>query len=237
MLPVEDDNADQDLLGVYYLNESTKQWEYVGGTFDQDASAMTVDLPHLSTYAVMEYNKTYQDVPAHHWAYHTIEVLSAKHIVSGVTDSEFRPDAKTTRAEFTALLVRALGLKVNGTSAPFADIHAGDWYADDVAAASAAGLIQGVSDEEFSPNAQITREQMAVLLVRAFEYKQGKAIHANDALQGYKDEAAVSEWAKAEVNKAITAGLMSGKEDGLFDPSSDAVRVETAQAIMNLLNK
>ena len=237
MLPVEDDNADQELLGVYYYNESTKQWEYVGGTFDPTENAMTIELQHLSTYAVMEYNKSYLDVPASHWAYRTIKVLSAKHIVNGMSENEFQPNAKTTRAEFTALLVRALGLTASANPAPFADIHTGDWYADEVAAAYAAGLIQGVSANEFSPNAQITREEMAALLVRAFEYRQGSAITADHALQGYKDEATVSKWAKAEVNKAIAAGLMNGKGGNLFDPSSDAVRAETAQAILNLLSK
>lgn len=229
--------VDESLLGIYYLNETTGRWEYVGGSADPAAKQISALVPHLSKYAALEYDKTYADVPANHWVYQTLKALSAKHIVNGVTDTEFRPSGKTTRAEFAALLVRGLALKPSGTAPAFEDVSASAWYANDVAAAYSAGLIQGLSDTKFAPNAGITREQMAAMLVRAYAYMTQQSVSADDKLQAYSDREAVSAWARTEVNQAIALGLMQGKKRGVFDPSSSVVRAETSQALFNLISK
>ncbi|WP_171056540.1 S-layer homology domain-containing protein, partial [Paenibacillus sinopodophylli] len=163
--------ADEDLLGIYYYNEASKEWEYVGGSVDTTKNTVTVTLEHLSKYAVLEYSKPFTDVPATHWVSRTLEVLAAKHIIKGTSDTLFTPNGHTTRAEFTSLLVRALGLTKAASAAPFDDVQEGQWYAKEVAMAYEAGLVLGVSETTFDPNARITREQMAALLVRAYEYK------------------------------------------------------------------
>ncbi|WP_171685135.1 S-layer homology domain-containing protein [Paenibacillus planticolens] len=234
-LPVESDVKNKNLLGIYYLNETTNQWEYIGGKFDKETNTINVKLSHLSKYAVLQYNKEYTDVPADHWAYDVLQTLSAKHLVSGVTDSEFNPNGLTTRAEFTSLLVRALGLQSQGKNSSFTDVTANDWYAGDVAAANAAGLITGVTDSTFAPNIHLTREQMAILLVRAYEYKNGKSTNASNAQNNYVDAANVSVWAREAVNKASAIKLLQGRSGGQFDPQSETLRVEAAQVIMNLL--
>lgn len=234
-LLVKSTDVDKELLGVYFLNEMTKQWEYVRSTVDYNTNAVSANISHLGKFAVFEYNKTFTDIPADNWAYRTLQVLSAKHIVSGVTANMFNPKGKTTRAEFTALLNRALDLKPSSQTPSFTDVGSDDWYAKDVAEAYASGLIQGISDKEFAPNEEITREQMAVLLVRAYEYKHGHIINSSNELQAFKDGTNVSDWAKDEVNKAIAAGMMHGKGDAVFDPSAEALRAETAQAILNLI--
>ncbi|QNK55921.1 S-layer homology domain-containing protein [Paenibacillus sp. PAMC21692] len=232
-LPVELANVDKDLLGIYILNEATGQWEYIGGEFNEDQATFIFTQP--GTYAVMEYDKTFTDVPAAHWAYRTIKLLSAKHLVAGVSEQEFAPSGKTTRAEFTALLVRVLGLRASNEVTAFEDVNSGDWFAQDVAAAYEAGLVQGVTDSNFAPDQEINREQMAALLVRAFEYKNGSSMVANDALNGYSDSANVSSWASSYVNQAIELGFMQGKSEQVFDPKSDTLRAEAAQAILNFL--
>lgn len=229
------EKADEDLIGIYYYNEDSKEWEYVGGSVDTTNHTVTVTLEHLSNYAVLEYSKSFTDVPSNHWAARTLEVLAAKHIINGTSDTHFTPNGPTTRAEFTSLLVRALGLTNAASSVPFEDVQAGQWYADEVAIAYEAGLITGVSETTFDPNAKITREQMAVLLVRAYEYKNSLITETVSA--DFKDGSSISSWAVEEVNKAIAAGLLQGKGNGIFDPASDANRAETAQAILNLFNK
>jgi len=227
--------VDENLLGIYYLNETTGVWEYVGGTFDKKSKKMSVALEHMGKYTLLTYDKTFSDIRSDHWAYRTLKVLSAMHIINGVTENEFQPNGKTTRAEFTALLVRSLGLKRSDRVVPFGDVRTDAWYASDVAGAYEAGLIQGISDSKFAPNDQVSREQMAVLLVRAFECKYGQRISFTNHLQGYKDDHTVSVWARDEVNKAIASGLMQGKDMANFDPDSDATRAETAEAILNFL--
>lgn len=229
--------ADAELLGIYYYNEASGAWEYAGGSVDAARNTVTVKLAHLSKYAVLEYAKSFADVPANHWAARTLEVLAAKHIVNGTSDTRFTPNGHTTRAEFTSLLVRALGLTKAAGAAPFADVQAGGWYANEVAIAYEAGLVTGVSENRFDPNAQITREQMAVLLVRAYEYKSGAIAASGQAAADLKDGASISAWAAAGVDQAIASGLVQGRGNGSFDPTSDANRAETAQAILNLLRK
>lgn len=235
-LPYGND-ADAELLGIYYYNEESKQWEYVGGQVDEAKQTVTVTLQHLSTYGVLEYAKSFTDVPANHWAHRTLEVLAAKHIVNGTSDTHFTPNGATTRAEFTSLLVRALGLTDTASAVPFTDVQAGQWYAKEVAAAYEAGLVSGVTADKFEPNAKITREQMAVLLVRAMEYKNRKISYTGQETSSLKDQASISTWAQESVNKALAAGLLQGKGNGSFDPSAEATRAETAQVILNLLNK
>ncbi|WP_138756521.1 S-layer homology domain-containing protein, partial [Paenibacillus sinopodophylli] len=89
----------------------------------------------------------------------------------------------------------------------------------------------------FDPNARITREQMAALLVRAYEYKNSEIAATGQETAALKDGSSISPWAVEGVNKAIAAGLLQGKGNGIFDSSSDANRAETAQAILNLFNK
>lgn len=226
---------DEQLLAMYYYNEVSKQWEYVGGTVDSSTNTVTANVDRLGKYAILEYTKTFTDIPSTHWAARTLQILSANRIVMGTSDTHFSPNRPTTRAEFTALLVRSLGLTDVNHSAPFTDVTADQWYADDVSAAYKAGIILGVSENQFAPNAEITREQMAVLLVRAYEHLLG-SITKNEG-NDYQDANKISSWAKAEVDKAISAGLLQGKGKGIFDPNSDATRAETAQAIFNLLQK
>ncbi|MFB9330040.1 InlB B-repeat-containing protein [Paenibacillus aurantiacus] len=229
--------ADQELLGIYYYNEAAKQWEYVGGRVDASKNTVTVALEHLSTYAVLAYTKSFTDVPSNHWAARTVQVLAAKHIINGTTDTLFTPNGPTTRAEFTSLLVRALGLTKAASTVPFDDVQAGQWYANEVALAYEAGIVTGVSEHKFDPNAIITREQMAVLLVRAYAYKNSAITAMGQETTDLKDGSSISSWAVDGVNKAIAAGLLQGKGNGNFDPASEASRAETAQAILNLIKR
>jgi len=225
-----------ELLGVYYLNETTGEWEYTGGSVNTDTHKVAVELKRLGRYGLLEYSKTYADVPSGHWAYRTLKVLSAKHIVNGTAENRFLPGATTTRAEFAAMLARSLGLAGNSVAVPFRDVAEDAWFRDAVAAAYAAGLVQGTSGQTFSPNEIITREQMAIMLVRAYEYG-GARIAAGDELGAYNDGTKISTWAAGDVNKAIAAGLMQGTGQGLFNGEARAVRAETAQAVLNLLER
>lgn len=236
-LPYDKDNTDPLLLGVYYNNEQTDQWEFVGGNTNPDTATITVQLKHLSKYAVIEYRKSFDDVNKSHWVARTLEVLSARHIITGKTENLFVPDDKTTRAEFTAMLIRALGLTANTTAnaSPFTDVDNNAWFAGAVQAAYGAGLVKGVTDTEFAPHAAITREQMAIMLVNAYEFKHGKISLAAKPLQSFEDGAVVSEWAVEAVNKALAVKVMQGVKDGEFAPKSQATRAQNAQAIYNLL--
>jgi hypothetical protein len=229
-----DEGADESVLGIYYLNESTKAWEYVGGVADKAGKRINVRLNHFSIYGVFEYHKSFADVPANHWASAAIRALAAKHVANGESDTAYAPANKVTRAEFAALLTRALGMKPTA-AAPFADVSGASWYADEVAAAYEAKLINGKSQRLFAPNTFITREEMAAMLVRAFEF--GTGAKASPGAASFADEAAVSKWVTGDVRTALSSGLMSGTGGGKFAPSATTTRAEAAKAVFNLLTK
>lgn len=225
-------NSNKSLLGVYYIADDGKL-EYVGGKLVGDE--IKVDVHHFSKYAVLEYNKSFKDVAADYWAADIIKEMAAKHIVQGVSADMFAPQADVTRAEFAALLVRALGLKANGPSS-FTDVSADAWYAEAVAAASQAGIVQGKDAATFAPNAKITREEMSALLVRAYEHKAGSKLAAGAEAQ-FADRSEAADWALAYIDAANAAGFIKGRNDNEFAPKAQLTRAESAQAIYTLLLK
>ncbi|WP_246578695.1 LamG-like jellyroll fold domain-containing protein [Cohnella xylanilytica] len=227
-------------LGVYRWNEGAGKWEYAGGTVDRERHLAKIGLSRTGRYAVLSYEKAFGDVPAGHWAADSIRALVARHVANGMEAGRFDPAGGTTRAEFAALLARALGLTAaEGKPLPFGDVAADAWYAKEVAAAYEAGWIQGATTGRFDPNAPVTREQMAVLIVKAYESKQGTAgvggAPASGEPTGPADLEAVSPWAKDAVARALALGLMQGKGEGRFDPAAGATRAETAQVVYRLL--
>ncbi|WP_141503951.1 S-layer homology domain-containing protein [Paenibacillus luteus] len=224
------EKANQALVGVYYISDSGKL-EFVSGK--TVGGEIQVEISHFSKYAVLEYNKTFTDVAAGFWASDIIKALSAKHVIQGVSETSFAPQADVTRAEFAAMLTRALGLKASGT-ASFTDVNSGAWYAEAVAAASQAGIVQGTSSTTFSPNAKITREEMSALLVRAYELKTGKKLAAAK-ISEFADRGQASAWALAYIDAAYEAGFVQGRDDNQFAPKAKLTRAESAKAIYTLL--
>ncbi|WP_219930226.1 S-layer homology domain-containing protein, partial [Paenibacillus agaridevorans] len=222
------------LLGVYYLNETSGRWEYVGAITESDSHQFQVAVHHAGVYSVMAYDHTFEDVPEEHWAHQALKEMTAKHIVNGVSDRLFKPTGMTTRAEFATLLVRALGLQSAGAHS-FADVPSDAWYAASVGAAYEANLIKGVSANEFGPDKMISREEMAVMLVRAYAFVSGKQPVPKQGAAPLNDSNRISSWAESEVAAAIALGLMQGKGQGHFDPKTPTQRAESIQAVWNLL--
>ncbi len=237
-LPYEMDKLDAELLGIYYYNEKLGSWEYVGGKVDKKHGNIEAEVLRPGQYKAMLRDKRFSDVAKQHWAFRTLQILSAKHLISGVSEERFNPEGATTRAEFTALLVRTLGLNLSETAtAPFSDVPAAAWYADYITAAHEAGIVRGVSESQFAPNERITREQMAALTIRAYEYLKDPIVSSNTELNDYSDAKHISPWAVEAINKAVSAGLMKGKATDRFDPRANATRAEAAQLIYNLLQR
>lgn len=225
------ENVNPKLAGVYAIADDGTV-VYAGGTREQNW--MTVKVPQSGKYAVLEYDKTFADVGQEHWAYSVIREMAAKHIIEGGRDGSFAPKREVTRAEFVTMLVRALGLKAEGMS-PFTDVDSSKWYADDVAAAYSAGIVKGDAAGKFVPESRVTRQEMAALLVRAYELHTGSPAPAG-TLAAYTDAGTIGGWAKDAVGAASTLGFITGTPDGLFKPQAYATRAESAKVLALLLN-
>jgi len=173
-----------------------------------------------------------------HWARADIELLAAKNIIKGTDEDHFAPNAKVTRAQFTALLARALNLKASANPNPFTDVASGSWYENEVKSAHAIGIIRGITETSFAPDKNITREEMAVMITRARNYASDAASRDSigaDAALNFSDSANISGWAKEEVQFVVHLGIMNGRTKTRFVPQDQATRAEAATVIKRLM--
>ncbi|HLO11393.1 MAG TPA: bifunctional 2',3'-cyclic-nucleotide 2'-phosphodiesterase/3'-nucleotidase, partial [Pseudoneobacillus sp.] len=174
----------------------------------------------------------FEDVSKSHWAHDFIAELTEAGIVKGKSSAKFDPNGQLTRGQFVSMLVRALKLEA-GKEQPFKDVK-GE-LATEVSAAFAAGITTGKTADKFDPNAEITREQMAAMLVRAYNIKTGNTFEATTTAT-FTDSSKVSSFAKEYVNSANELGLMVGM-NGKFDPKNKATRAQAAKVVSLLLKK
>jgi hypothetical protein len=162
------------------------------------------------------------------WAASSVTLSRAAPLLRGIGDgtTEFKPKQAVSRAEFVAALARALGLK-GSASSDFKDIPSSAWYAKDVGAAVAAGLVGGVSEGKFAPDATLTREQAAILLTRALKLKA-------TATTVLADAKLVNKSAAASVQAALQQGWMTAYE-GKFAPKSSLTREQAAVITVRVL--
>ncbi|WP_172242860.1 S-layer homology domain-containing protein [Saccharibacillus endophyticus] len=194
-------------------------------------------------YAIVNRPVNFTDL-SDHWAKKEVDRLASSLIVEGRTSSTFDSNGKLTRGELAALLVRALGLNSSAEAVPFADTADG-WYTDAVNTAYAAGLIRG-SEDGFRPNAEVTREEMAVMLERALslQYASQAAMNGSTLPGAVATSASmpknaaneqISSWAEEAVQNLRQLGIMQGDAAGKLHPQNDVTRAEAAALIVRLL--
>lgn len=196
---------------------------------------VTVNRPGFSTYAAVSRPVTFTDI-ATSPAASDITALANKLIFKGTSATTFSPKNNLTRAEFTAILVRALGLR-SDAAATFTDVKATDWYAADVAAATKAGLILGVGGGKFAPKANVSRQEVAVILDRAVKLAGIELTPANPSFTAYSDNAKIAGYAKDSVQFLSAAGILTGTSGSVFNPTAPATRETIAATLHQLLVK
>lgn len=199
---------------------------------DHNLKSQTLSLNHSQ-----DFTKIFSDLVGH-WAKPDIMEMAGKHIVEGMDDDHFAPDTNVTRAQFATLIAKVLDLKDEAGQNPFDDVPSGSWYEGTVKKAYAAGLVNGISEHEFAPEKNFTREEMTAMLIRAKAHADGTKVEDMQATGAipFGDEAAVSEWAKPFVQLAVDAGLMNGRTDQEFAPQEHASRAEAVVVLKRLLH-
>ncbi|WP_394138168.1 S-layer homology domain-containing protein [Cytobacillus oceanisediminis] len=176
------------------------------------------------------------DIDEEYWAFEEVDTFINADIIDGYMDEDLnmtvKPENKITRAQFTKILVNALGLKSTGTPKTFKDVKPTDWYYEFVNTASSLGIINGKEDGTFAPNANITRDQMTKMIVLAFEntvqFPAGTKQKFTDVHSQY--------WAFEYVNKAAENGIVKGY-DTLFKPRNLATRAQAIVMIYRALQQ
>jgi len=175
----------------------------------------------------------FYDLGGSEWAQEPILALYYRGVVNGKGDGVFDPESSVTRAEFVKMIVSALELKEGGAELTvFDDVTPDDWFYDTVRTATACGIVNG-DGAGFNPNANITREDMAVIIVRAAQYA-GTPL-TDGAGAAFTDAAFISGYAAEAVGKMQANGIVNGMEDGSFQPKQNATRAQACKMLYELL--
>jgi hypothetical protein len=225
---------DTSKIVVYYISGSGELIMVPGCVYDASTKTVTFKTTHFSSYAVGYNNVSFTDVSG--WYADYVNYLAARGIINGTGDGKFSPDANITRAQFVTILANLSGNNLTGyTSSAFSDVSTSDWYFAAVQWANKNGIASGYNGA-FNPNANITREQMAVML---FNYAKYAGIDVSNvegmSVQEFSDYDSISNWALTPIQWAINKSIISGNGDSSFAPAANATRAQAAKMIAVLL--
>ena len=177
----------------------------------------------------------FADVKEADWFYEAVKYANINGLMNGVAATEFAPNANVTRGMFVTVLYR-IEKEPEVNAAAFTDVTAGTWYADAVAWASENGITAGVSETEFAPDNNISREQIATMLYRYANFKKFNVADGAE-LTAFEDAEAISEYAIDAFKWAVADGIMNGKTATTLNPADNATRAETAALLMRVIEK
>lgn len=194
-----------------------------------------------SSYSVIYHPKTFMDVESH-WSEEYVNEMGSRKIIQGMDTETFAPNRDITRAEFAAIVNRALGLPEEGSYEDiFEDVEAIDWYAGAVSSVYESGLIQGYEDGTFRPHQKITREEAMVIISRAMRIADKEAASlqtmAESVFAAFSDQDQLSSWAQPSTALIIENEIVQGDHENNLRPKDSITRAETAAFILRLLQK
>ena len=200
-------------------------------TFTMPASKVTVEAV-FTALEQEEEQPLFSDVAEDDWYYDAVAYVAENGIMSGTDGSCFSPNGTLTRAMLSQILYAMEDKPAVSGAATFSDVAAGAWYADAVNWTAAQGIVAGMGENSFAPDAPVTREQLSLILYGYARYK-GYDTSASVSLSGYADRDSVAVWAADSMGWAVSEGLISGRPGGYLDPAGTATRAEVAQILMN----
>lgn len=162
-----------------------------------------------------------------HWAKSNIEYVYDHSLMNGYPEGIFAPENSITRAEFATVMSKFMELGEDSAAADkFSDVD-GHWAKGYIGALYNREIVNGVSDIEFAPDANITRQEIATILARAFKLTEKSA-------DVFADNDSIAEWTSDFVYMTKAAGYMQGDENNNFNPIANATRAEVATIIYRL---
>ncbi len=173
----------------------------------------------------------FTDVNEGDWFHDAVRYVYDNGLMDGVGDGQFAPNATTTRAQLVTILYRLAGEPDVSGDVAFTDVADGLWYTNAVTWAAQNGIVNGISETEFSPSGDLTREQLATILYRYAE-GMGYDVSASADLSGFPDAGDIQDYATEALSWAVAEGLLQGFEDDSLQPQSTATRAQIATILM-----
>ena len=189
----------------------------------------TIDKLTVSTRIEVEFadgKLPFTDVHETDWFYNDVLFVYEEGLFAGTSDTTFSPNTAMTRAMLVTVLYRLEGEPAVSGRSGFSDVTFNSYYEDAVTWAADNGIVNGTSITTFSPNANVTREQMAAILYRYAQYKKYNTA-ASSSLNGFTDQASVSGYATASLEWAVAEKLVNGSAGKLM-PTGNATRAQVA---------
>ncbi len=207
------------------------------GWYSDDSFAERVDELYMNgsktVYAAWE---PFDDSGRGDWFYDNVVYVYENGLMDGVSDTLFDPDGTVTRAQLVTMLWRLDGEPSVNYALPFTDVSGGEWYAEAVRWAAGEGIVNGVSETEFAPNAAVTREQLAAILHRYAQHKgYDVSIGESTNILSYSDFASISEYAISAMQWACGEGIITGVTESTLEPQGTATRAQSAAILMRCL--
>ncbi len=226
----EDPNA----VVIYYIDDSGKL-KTVRGKYNAETGTVDFTVTHFSVYAVGYHEVTFNDVADTIWYFDAVTFCAARGITTGTGENEFSPNATLTRAQFIVMLMRAYGIEADESSTDNFDDAGDAYYTGYLAAAKRLGISNGVGDNMYAPEREISRQDMFTLLYRALEVLEELPVAGTtSSLSDFSDADLISDYAVEAVGTLVSAGIVSGS-NGQLDPLGNSIRAQMAQVIFNIL--
>lgn len=213
-------DADGEALAVAALEDGSYQFTQPRGTVTISVTFAKKPVEPLP----------FVDVAAEDWYGDAVAAVYAQGLMMGTAEDTFAPELVATRGMVVSILHRLAGSPTVNAEV-FEDVAVDDWYGQAVAWAANEGIASGTSAETFSPNAAVTREQLAALLCN-FAAQQGVDTTACSDLSNFDDAAAVSDWAQDAVSWVHAEGLLAGTSATTLSPQGEATRAQLAAMLV-----
>ena len=158
-------------------------------------------------------------------------------LFNGVSENEFGANVNMTRGMLVTVLYRLAGEPATNKSIPFADVDTAMYYANPISWAKQNGIVNGVDENDFAPDAEISRQQLVTILYR-FAKLMGKDVSVGEDtnILSYDDVNQVAEYAIPAMQWACGAGIITGRTESTLAPTGNATRAEVATMLMRFVN-
>ena len=188
----------------------------------------TVIKPTEESYKKEEWVNPFVDVKPDDWYYEYVKYINSQNLMNGISADKFAPNDTVTRAMFVTVLYR-LEKEPTAAKADFVDVPEGTYYEKAVGWAVENGIVNGVSETEFAPEATISREQMSTIIYRYMKFKGlDMTIEGNTEITSYEDFESISDYAKDAFRYACSKGIVSGTSQTTLAPKESATRAQMA---------
>ena len=208
-------------------------WYSLGGTLLSESPSYTITANGANTIVGMFQGDYFYDVGDQDWFLDNVIESAQRGMVAGTSDITFSPYQDLTRGQVVAILARMEQADTaSAPAAPFTDVKPSEYYATAINWAYANGVIAGISDTQFAPDASITRQELIAILIRYLTKVRGLTLDSEELT--FTDAAQIESYAREPIQKAMSIGLIYGYPDGSFQPNNQLPRCEGVSFLLRL---